>query len=225
MYRINRKFKPKKPKYKLWISLTVIFVIVSFVGIKMIARSMKSNTQINQATGKQTKVNFTVNRRTFDFSEISISVPTNWTIMTTKDDATLDANYAFKSNDTNNFQTLRIYVDRAPSRPGMGKVVIVRSTGSGMEVVSSVSDNCAKDQNGTNRTPAVTKEQGVDFTCDYSGVASNALGISSANSLDSVNLLGSTTGKTYKVYVKGVFGDTNPDYSDMLEAIKSIRMK
>jgi len=224
MYQINRKFKPKKPKYKLWIFLTLMVIVLGFLGIKIIAKGMTPNTEISQATGKQTKISYAVNKRTFDFPALSISVPGNWTIVTNADDPTLEANYAFKSNGNANFQTLQIFIDKAPSKPGVGKVLIVKSLGSSMDVVSSVSDNCTKDQNGTNRTASVTKEQGIDFTCDYSGTYSNALGISSANSLDSVNLQG-TSGKTYKVYVKGIFADTNPDYSNMIDAIRSIRMK
>lgn len=225
MYREGQKLiKQRSSRIKIMI-LVIILAFMLVGGFLFAERSLKPNTYIKQSSGYSDTARYDYQVREYSFPTFSIKVPNSWTIYSNKDDSNIETAYAFRSTSNSNYQTLQLFIDKAPSKVAVSKVLVVSAKGDSIVTEGSVSDNCAYNQDGGNQNGFMAKWQNISYLCDSANAFGSIVGISSADSLNSVNLASPSNGQNYKLYVKATYSDMNPDYSQMINALKSIRVK
>jgi len=226
MYQIGQKLTKQKSKLpKMALSIVILAVLI-ISGYFVINHRLKPSTYIKQSSGYSDTARYDYQVKEINFPIFSISVPTSWDSYTKKDDANLETEFAFKSTGSSNYQNLQLYIDKTPTKMAISRVLVVSSKVDSMSVEGTVSDKCSNPQSDEgNQNGVISKWQNVSYLCDTGNNFGTVVGITSGDSLNSVNLKSPSTGQNYKLYVKAMYSDMNPDYSQMINALKSIRVK
>lgn len=169
---------------------------------------------------------------TFNQKYFSISLPRDWQLYKTDEEA-LRSVYYFKSTKKNNDgRNLIVYVDSDTSSYAVNKVLPV-SANNNLLSVGQISDTCSNFVGTGNNVNAqadqklpdtVAKWQNISFLCDLSHANRNAVGTSSIDGINRVIVQGSS-GEKHSYFFLYTDHNNVADYTLLVSALKSFQAK
>jgi hypothetical protein len=223
MYQVDKWHHSHKKTRRRTIWIGVLLVVIALVYLLLHIRITPKQEIKNAAPISQ---GYTGTRRQMikvTKPEVSFELPNTWKEIPVTQ-TQFSPRYSFR--DVSNAQLLDLFIDNLPQTQGINKAIVVSSS-AGSIGHDAVSDNCVNFTEASKKNPqtglAPAKWQEVDFICD---MANHARAVVGTISKDGVNVLlvnGTTSGKTYKVFMTYTDNNITPDYSvfyDILNAMQ-----
>lgn len=197
--------------------LLLIFLVIHFF--------LLPNTKIKHSKTVISKVGSstasTSSLQKYSASDFSFSMPPGWKPVTITNSPYHLYEWQYGSGE--NYQTIEIFEDSSVANLAVNKVIIVSANQSQISVLGPPSDNCANFTNGT-KTNTLTgypaKWMGVEFNCELNSTSTDTVGISSAQQINSVNLV-SPTDAHHSFYFIYTDHSLSPDYSDFEQLLST----
>lgn len=229
-YRYDHRSQKHKKRHVFIVTLTTIFVaaVLAIALIYLIDQTTKKinsisgpSVQVGQITDNPSSSNKLVNEPYYTFE-----LPSDWRqIQSVSNNMQNSITWeSFEANASNRYLT--IYTDPIPKTYAVNRELPLEAHGSSLSF-GSLSDNCANFTNSGSPTPLVpvlAKWQNVDFYCNSPNFADNQVGTGSVGSINSVTLMGPTSGIRHYFFLY-IDRNSTPDYSIFYSILDSFQAK
>jgi hypothetical protein len=223
-YQVNVKKISHQNRNRSLSIYSFLIILIIFLLWLVIHYFLLSNTKINHPKAVISKVSsssLNTASQKYSASDFSFSMPTGWTKVTVSNSPY--HLYEWQYGKGSDYRTVEIFEDSSVSNLAVNKVIIVSGNASQISVLGPPSDNCANFTKGA-KTSTLTgypaKWMGVDFNCDLNNPTADTVGISSAQAINSVNLI-SPTNAHHSFYFLYSDHSLSPNYSDFNELLTS----
>lgn len=219
MYRIGKRRRFRKSTTFLGVLIVVGSISFGLWGLLM--RDVKGVVVSSDDRLITTRVaGATTDEVVIDEPLFKLNLPGDW-VLQKKDDRPVKA-YYFKSAKGglgDGGRTLVLYIDGQAGVYSMNRVVPVSAQGNKLSL-GQISDNCAQftgpgassAQAAQSLPDTVARWQNISFLCDLSHVNRNATGISSAEGMNYVSVIG-PSGATHRYFMLYTDHNDQPDYT------------